>query len=166
MNVRRATEHDCYAISRIHAAAIRAVGSPYTPEQIDSWSANITPEAYLPYMATRDFLVAIDDGSVIGFAEFHREAGEVGAVYVHPARQRRGAGHLLMSEIERIAGEAGIPKLKVIASLNAVPFYAACGFVLLEESTYRTRGGVEMACAIMGKSLASALDDLRLSRQP
>jgi N-acetylglutamate synthase-like GNAT family acetyltransferase len=153
MQVRRATELDAWAIARVHESAIRAV-TAYSAEQIDSWAAHIAPEAYLPYMAVRDFFVAVDEGVVVGFAELHRDGAEVGAVYVDPSWQRKGVGRLLMQAIDFVAREAGIHELKVIASSNAIPFYTASGFTTREESTYRTRGGVAIPCAVMLKPLA------------
>lgn len=155
MIVRRATHADIYAIARIHQSAIRSSAAFYTPEQIDSWAANIVPEAYLPYIAVSDFFVAFEhESGVIGFASLDRDTAEVASVYVDPAHMRRGAGRRLIAAVEDAARDAEILRLQVTASLNAMLFYRAVGFALVEHATSRTRGGVEMPCARMSKDLA------------
>lgn len=155
MIVRRASHTDIYAIARVHDAAIRSTEAWYTARQIDSWAANIVPEAYLPYIATSDFFVAVDDESgIVGFASLDRKTGEVASMYVGPPFVRRGAGRRLMAAIEDAAREATITRLEVTAAINALPFYRAVGFSLIEHSTSRTREGVEMPCGRMAKKLA------------
>lgn len=155
MIVRRATYADIYAIARVHEAAIRSTVAWYTARQIDSWAANIVPEAYLPYIAASEFFVAVDDEQgVIGFASVDRNNCEVASMYVDPPHVRRGVGRRLMTTIEESAREANITRLEVTAAINALPFYRAVGFSLIEHGTSRTREGVEMPCGRMAKELA------------
>ena len=154
MIVRCATHADIYAIARIHEAAIRSTGAWYTPKQIDSWAANIVAVAYIPYIAATNFFVAADDEkSVIGFASLDRNTAEVASMYIDPAHVRRGAGRRLIRAIEEAAREANITRLEVTASLNAMPFYRAVGFSLIEHGTSRTHEGVDMPCGRMAKEL-------------
>lgn len=155
MIVRRATYADIYSIARIHESAIRSTDAYYTDKQIESWAANIVPEAYLPYIAASDFFVVVEEETgVLGFASLDQRSAEVGAVYVDPAHTRRGAGRRLMNAIEEAARRANLTRLEVTASLNALPFYRAVGFSLIEHATSRTREGVEMPCGRMAKDLA------------
>jgi putative acetyltransferase len=46
--LRRATDADRVAIARLHEASIRAFGpDAYTPEEVDSWAAGVSPSNYV-----------------------------------------------------------------------------------------------------------------------
>jgi putative acetyltransferase len=147
--IRRATDDDRVAIARLHEASIRALGpSHYTPEEVESWAANIRPENY---PIEHEIYVAVDDAEVIGFGHYHD--GEIAAVYVHPAHTGRGVGRLLMAKLEECGRREGAERLFLNASLNAERFYEACGYRRVGEALYRTRGGVEIRCARMEKGV-------------
>jgi GNAT superfamily N-acetyltransferase len=95
--------------------------------------------------------VATIDGEVIAFGHYHH--GEIMAVYVDPAHARRGVGRLLMAKLEEVARADGATHLHLNAALNSEGFYAACGYARTRETTYRTRGGIAIKCALMEKDL-------------
>jgi putative acetyltransferase len=153
ITLRRATPADCAQIARVHEESIRGLGiTSYTPEEVASWAAHLTPERYLPAIENNDFFVAVAAGTgVIGFAELNGQ--EVAAVYVSPEHARHGVGRMLMDELIRLAGERGYETLHLCASANAVPFYEAMGFKVIEATTWRSRGGIDMRCLRMEKRL-------------
>jgi GNAT superfamily N-acetyltransferase len=149
IGIRRATDADRVAIARLHEASIRALGpSHYSPEEVSGWAAHIRPENY---PLDQNFFVATVDGEVVGFGQYHGE--EIEAVYVHPDYVGRGIGRMLLEKLESLARVAGAPHLFLHASFNAEAFYERCGFRRTMETTYRTRGGVVMRCALMEKEL-------------
>jgi putative acetyltransferase len=147
--LRRATDADRAAIARLHEASIRAFGPrAYTAEEVDSWAAGVHPQNY---DLSQQVYVAVDDGEVIAFGQY--ADGEILAVYVDPAHVRRGAGRMLMAILEEVARADGATHLHLNAALNSAGFYAACGYATTKETTYATRGGLTIKCALMEKDL-------------
>jgi putative acetyltransferase len=150
ITVRRAIDADRAAIARLHEASVRQLAKPhYTAKQINSWIGALQPERYP--LDTTFFVVALDGETVVGFGEYLD--GSVNAVYVHPSHARRGVGRMLFDALEAEALANGATSLSVTSSLNAVPFYEACGFIRDDESTFTTRGGAAIPCWHLTKML-------------
>ena len=147
--LRNATDADRVAIARLHEASIRTLGpSHYSSEEVAGWAAHIRPENY---PLDDHFFVATVDDEVVGFGQYHN--GEIEAVYVHPDFVGRGIGRLLMTRLESLARAEGATRLFLHGSFNAEAYYERCGFTRTKETTYTTRGGVVMRCALMEKGL-------------
>ena len=58
-----------------------------------------------------------------------------------------------MREIERIAGDHGVTRLTLNASLNAERFYAAVGYEAIERTEVALPNGHRLAAVRMGKDL-------------
>ena len=145
--LRRATDADRVAIARLHEASIRAFGPrTYTADEVDSWAAGVSPSNY---MLDQQVYVAVDGEDVIAFGHYAR--GEIMAVYVEPSRVRGGVGRMMMAKLEEVARAEGATHLHLNAALNSVGFYAACGYAQTAETTYVTRGGLAIKCALMEK---------------
>lgn len=78
-----------------------------------------------------------DEATVVAFGHMGQElqgifsawvTHEVYGFYVSPDCLRKGVGRLLFGELERRALEQGSNGIGVVSTLNAVPFYEACGF--------------------------------------
>jgi ribosomal protein S18 acetylase RimI-like enzyme len=85
----------------------------------------------------QEVLVAVDDGDVIGFVNLHFEpkpwgrACHVDTLVVTATRRQGGAGSALMSEVERLAAEAGATgmRLEVVQSnIEGRSFYENRGY--------------------------------------
>lgn len=147
--IRRATDADRAAIAHLHEASIRTLGPrAYTAEEVDSWAAGVHPSRY---PLEKQVYVAADDGEVVAFGQYND--GEIAAVYVHPDHVGRGTGRAVLAKLEEVARADGATHLFLNASLNAEGFYAACGYRRTKESTYVTRGGLAIRCAVMEKDL-------------
>jgi len=82
-------------------------------------------------MSSRQVFVALDGARVVGTASL---AGDVvRSVFVLPERQGLGVGKALMRHVEGIARAGGVQKVRVPASLTAVPFYSALGYAVIRE---------------------------------
>ncbi len=83
----------------------------------------------LLYESLRDFVVAEEEGRVVGTAGLHiiwRDLAEIRGVAVDPGHARRGIGNALVENLVREAASLGIPQVFV---LTARPdFFARCGF--------------------------------------
>ncbi|WP_257572432.1 GNAT family N-acetyltransferase [Janthinobacterium sp. UMAB-56] len=65
-------------------------------------------------------------------------------------------GKHLLAALEQLARERGMVRLQLSASLNAVPFYRAAGFIALREEAYAHPSGISLASVAMEKALAAA----------
>lgn len=79
------------------------------------------------------FMVAITRGAIVGsvMAGYDGHRGWVNYLAVMPSSRRAGIGRALMTEVERVLGEAGCPKINLqIRGTNhaAVAFYEAIGY--------------------------------------
>lgn len=168
MEVREATSADVEAIRRVHEVSIQELGrETYDATQVEAWAAGVQSA---DYAAVTDeghyYTVAVDEGTVVGFATLARAApdgyeadvdAEVTAVYVHPDTAREGVGTALLGDLERQAREEGCATLGLTASTNAVPFYAHHGYERVRERTHEFSGhedtGVEGTVVEMRKPL-------------
>ena len=138
-------------------SAIRslAVGH-YPPDAIEGWVVPVTDETVRDLMLNADHeirLVAELGGTPVGIGALVLDRSELRAVYVSPEAARQGCGSALVREIERIAKENGLTRLKLAASLNAEGFYSAHGYEVYERSEVVLRNSHRMAAVWMGKDL-------------
>jgi N-acetylglutamate synthase-like GNAT family acetyltransferase len=162
MLIRRARPSDAPAICSLHVAAIREVCSAvYDARQIEGWAATKRPERYLAQIESEPFFVAESDGELAGFALLGTATSEVRAVFVRPAWLKRGVGRTLLATLERDARHLGWTQLVLRASLNAVGFYEANGFVAGARASIRFGPDVELDCVFMRKSLIVAEAEAR-----
>lgn len=154
MHTRRATSDDREGIFRVHVTAVRETCvSHYAPFEIEGWVGVRRLETYAPPFEANDVFVAVERDQVVGFSQLNPATYEVEAVYVDPAFGRQGIGARLLRLVEDTASARGLRDLRLAASLNAVPFYTACGFVAQPEATYRLSTGITIRCVPMTKKL-------------
>lgn len=160
MRIRKATPADRDGIYRVHVTAVRVTcASHYAPFEIHGWVGTQPNEGYMPPFASCDIFVAIrdvnhrQDDHVIGFSQLNPSMYEIEAVYVDPDHGRRGIGAQLLRHAEDAARARGLRELRLAASLNAVPFYQACGFIAHNEAMYRLNSGISIRCVPMTKRL-------------
>ena len=181
VEIREATAGDADAIATVHAASVRELGSEaYTDEQLRAWLANVHPERYP--LEEEGFRIAVaeadcEDGdrdgdgeagdsdtepAIVGFglldldpAGFDEPIGKVGAVYVRPDRVREGLGSAILADLEATAREAGLERLVLTASKNAIEFYERRGYDGVETVSLEMRDDVALACLRMRRRLNS-----------
>lgn len=69
---------------------------------------------------------------------------------------RVGVARRMMTHLEQIAREAGLPEMKLNSTLNAAAFYRRCGFDGDAVSTYHSPRGFQLDCIPMTKNLSEA----------
>ncbi len=154
MNIRRATPEDAPAIRAVHSAAIRGIcASVYAPDEVDAWTSGLTLDRYVSGMERLEFLVAEQAGSVIGFAAVDLPCSEVHALYVAPSITGQGVGSALLDAAEGLAFEAGLRRLTLKATLNAVTFYELHGYSQVEPVSHPLPSGETLRCVLMDKTL-------------
>jgi GNAT superfamily N-acetyltransferase len=153
-SVRRARPEDSEAIGRMHVASIRGLCSGhYSADEIEAWAAPRAVDFYVKAIERKEFYVAEEGASVIGFGTLNQTNGEVEAVYVHPQFVRRGVGLELLRTLEARARELELMSLHLCASLNGVPFYERAGFRRQYDTSHQLANGTEIACVLMTKEL-------------
>jgi len=135
LNVRRATDGDAEAVSRVIVVALRQTNArDYTPEIIARVEQNFSPSAMLRFFKQRHVLVAAVSDRIVGTASL--DGATVRSVFVHPQLQGIGVGRRLMAAIEDAARMSGTTMLTVPSSVTAEPFYSRLGFRAVRDSYY------------------------------
>ena len=157
ITLRPALPLDIDALWALRTVAVR-VGctTHYAPEQIAVWTASPVPDSYAAMLVAGGGIVAMQGESIAGYAMLDADKQEVDAVFVDPARVGLGIGKRLLAALEQLARGRSIVRLHLSASLNAVPFYRAAGFVALREEAYAHPSGISLASVAMEKVLAAA----------
>lgn len=134
ISVRRARPEDAQQMHNVHVTSVRMLCSgDYTIEQIEAWVGRLDPEKRRQRMARnleasqagqseQEILFVAEDklGAIVGLSSLGKD--EVNAVYVHPHYIRLRVGSLLLNAVEMEAIAQNMKKLRIDASITAVPF--------------------------------------------
>lgn len=157
ITLRPALPFDIAALWALRTVAVRVgCATHYAPEQIAVWTASPVPDGYAAMLAAGGGIVAMQDEAIAGYAMLNVDKHEVDAVFVDPARAGLGIGKRLLAALEQLARRRGMARMQLSASLNAVPFYAAAGFIALREEAYAHPSGISLASVAMEKVLLPA----------
>lgn len=157
MIIRRAMAADAPGIHTVHHAAIRGIcASVYSPDQIDAWTSVISTDSYVSGMELFDFLVAEHEGSILGFSVVNVPGAELNTLYVAPSAGGQGVGSALLKEAEDLAFAAGVQRITLKATLNAVTFYERAGYSQLGPALHPLPTGQQLPCIRMAKLLSWA----------
>lgn len=132
LEIRRATEADAEAISTVIVRAVTEVNArDYPIDAIAEIVAGAGPEGVRARLAARTVFVATRGGEVLGTAGLEEtpEGAALRSLYVCPDAHGQGIGARLLGFIETLARARGHAYLHVPASLTAVSFYRAHGYV-------------------------------------
>jgi len=154
---------DALAILEAQRSAIRqTAASAYSPAIIDEWSPVVIirerVESFQRWIERGEEIIVVamePAGEIIGFGSIVPANSELRAVYVAAAYGGQGVGRALLARLEELARNSGVAELRMDASINAVPFYEANGFIPLERGEHVMPSGARMACVGMRKALAS-----------
>lgn len=121
---------------------------PYDPGFPDQFRSDYTP------------LVMVRNGIVVatmGFQDMGDGLGQVRAVAVEPACQRRGYGSVMLTMAEDWARRHGFQRIWVRAHETAVMFYARCAYTYGAASDLETGESPVADSVVMAKRLASGM---------
>ena len=151
---RQALVADVPVLWDLRTRAIRAsCASHYAPDIIATWCAAPPPDKMGPLLAAGGGLLEEENGQVLGFAILNLDSGELDAAFVDPAQQGRGVARRLLAALDALALDKGFARLFLSASLNAVPFYEAAGYVEVRREIYPHRSGLQLESVYMEKTL-------------
>lgn len=159
VRVRPGRAADAVAVRDVHVAAIETFGpAAYDDEEVAAWAERDDGEEEPSIDGLDDpavvFVVAEEQGSIVGFGRLAIDDSEVTAVYVHPDAARTGVGSALLAYLEGYARGTGLDTVTLVASVNAVEFYERAGYERVATVSHETSAGVELDCVEMRKSLA------------
>lgn len=137
IDVRPYKSNDAQYLAQIYYNTIHEVNAKdYTKIQLDVWAPESSGKAeyWLKKFEKTNPLVAISNGTIVGFAEFEPN-GHIDCFYCHHEWVGLGVGTALMNAIHEIARDQKINKIFVEVSITALPFFEKHGFKILEEQT-------------------------------
>ena len=135
VNIRSATEDDYSTIHDVHMDSIKGMSSDERDSpDTDEWIENRTANDLLKEMAAEYFVVAEKNRQIVGFAALHFPKATITSVFVGSSHKHSGVGRALLRELERVAGLAGLPAVRLQAAGSAIDFYKKAGFKSIKES--------------------------------
>ncbi len=152
--LRPANERDYGALADVQRRSVDVCLRPlYDSKAIDRWIAGLSAAKFERVVAMgEEIVVAVVDGSVVGFVSFHSEMAVLGMWYVDPAFIGQGVGSSLLGHAEGRLVELGCTEVITEASLFARPHFSSHGWTAVEEYEKVAFGG-EFRVAKMSKSL-------------
>ncbi|WP_422411108.1 MULTISPECIES: GNAT family N-acetyltransferase [unclassified Endozoicomonas] len=154
MEIRKAQRSDAHRAFELRTLAIRSeCKGHYSDEAIALWTDGSATEKFVDDVE-QNFHVVVMKGEVAGTGMIDIGNGMIDAIFVDPRFMGMGVARRMMTHLEQIAREAGLPEMKLNSTLNAAPFYRLCGFEGNEVSTYHSSRGFQLDCIPMTKNLS------------
>lgn len=176
LHVRVATTADVPELADLIARSARALGRGYYTESETESAIRYVFGVDSALIADRSYFVAEHDGVIAGCGGWSRrrtlyggdqrpvgaqdlldpirDAARIRAFFVAPEAARRGVGRRLLNECVRAAAADGFHTLELMSTLPGVPFYAALGFVAVEQVTDVLPDGVALRFVRMRSDLS------------
>ncbi|MEN5152227.1 GNAT family N-acetyltransferase [Pseudomonas orientalis] len=153
LQIKRAKPEDADSAFEIRREAIlgQCIGA-YTAEQMALWTRGSASDGYSVLMEKRFYLGCVN-GEPVATGMLDLANNEVGALFVRPAFTGRGYGKAMLDHLETVARHIAVEEVVLDATLNAVSFYRACGYVGDEQAVYHSPSGLVLACVPMVKRL-------------
>lgn len=138
--IRTATLDDAEGVSTLLAASYPVfMREAYDSAELEP-ALEMMTRAQPTLLENGTFYVAeTEDGEIVGCGGWTREYPQDGTVQhgighlrhfaTHPDRAKNGVGRAIFEHCKSEASEAGIEHFECLASLNAVGFYEALGFI-------------------------------------
>jgi putative acetyltransferase len=130
--IRPYEDRDLDALLAVWEAA-SAIAHPFLSEEFTAQERKNIPELYIP---NTDTWIYEEAGRVAGFLALMQN--EIGAIFVHPESQRRGAGHALTDKARSLHETLEVE----VFERNSIGrgFYAKYGFEEMSRRTHEDTG--------------------------
>ena len=155
ITIRTAAPHDLSAVDALLARSYpRLLARDYPPSAMVT-AVPIIARARPRLLASGTYYIAESEtGAALGAGGWTANRGRPGRADIRhlvtdPDHLRRGIGAAVMRTILVEAGAAGIETFDCMATVTAVPFYRAMGFVTVAPATVTLAAGVEFAVVRM-----------------
>ena len=140
----------------IQAIALRNSSDFYNAEEI---KALVESQEWSRQWIEETFIVAIDQGQIVGFAAGLPDIANVTGVYVHPDYARQGIGTQLLQKLEAKAIEYGNRRMDVFSSLTAENFYRANEYEVVKAGGFYASESIWIAGVRLKKNLPPPLKE-------
>jgi N-acetylglutamate synthase-like GNAT family acetyltransferase len=151
IKIRKATEEDCLAISRLIQQNIECNPNKYSEDQKQAWKKYNTPKRIDQQLREKEIYCSFLDEKLVGTIAIREN--ELSGFYTSFKNRGHGIGSKLLHFIEQIAIKNDLKRLYLVATPSAVLFYKKRGFILLKEVT-TTFYGIDYQEFEMQKNLA------------
>jgi len=143
LSIRPMQPADVERVSEVIVSAIRAdLPSSYPPDVVAGLVAGNSPQAVAAHAPKQADYVCLLAGRIVAMIGLKRN--EVGHLFVEPEFAGRGVGRRLVAFAADQFRRAGYPDMIVLSSLNAVGFYARCGFVEEGRGSFEVGAGLPL----------------------
>lgn len=141
--IHRAALPDLPEILDLFETAIKqSCSNDYTPAQIEAWvTSRQIPGRWQTKVENQHFLLARSGQELVGFTSLEDD-NYVDVMYVHPNYKGKGVATELLHQLESLAYERGVSKLKSDVSITARPFFEKMGFKVIRKNDNEVRGEV------------------------
>lgn len=153
--IRAARRSDHEDMDALFRASIQALCADfYPPEVIEHWAGKAGAERIARGQTRGDeHFVLMRRGRLAAFGALNLERELLEALFVEPSFAGQGVGRELLAFLVDLARSAGLTRLKVNSSLNAVGFYQANGFVEYGRGDFELSGGVTLDSVFLERQL-------------
>ena len=134
------------------AAIIHHYAPTHGDETARIWAASLGGDICDHWLASDMTIVAEEANSLLGFAQFDGETGEI-ELFVLPEAEKRAIASALLAVIETEARTRGLDVLRLSAMLNSERLYAPSGFTGSGAGEMRLGRDVALPCVRMEKQL-------------
>ena len=156
LRLRPVRASDLDAVAAMQEVSIMALGAPmYGEAKAQAW-ARLGYQFRYDLLGEGGFWVAEQEERLLGVGGWSPDSLKadlawIRYLFVHPDAVRRGIGRRLVERAERGACAADRPRLRVWASLNAVGFYRAIGFLPERRARWPVQSSIELDYMLMAK---------------
>lgn len=127
LEIRKMTDKDCVAVTRIIHDNLRHVNSRDYPEEIiNHMCRHFTPAYISEISTTRNVYVIVKDSEIVGTASLDQDT--IYTVFVDVQHHRSGIGRKLIQHIENVALQSGVAQLNLPSSITGQGFYEKLGY--------------------------------------
>ncbi|MDH3977375.1 MAG: GNAT family N-acetyltransferase [Gammaproteobacteria bacterium] len=129
ISIRPAVLADALSIHELHVATATVVFNQFFGGKgLAEWLVTRNAEVCAREIEQWSFVVAENQGVMIGFGALNVAKARIEDVYVASDKWKQGCGSEIVRSLEALALEAGLQKITLQATGPAILFYRKCGY--------------------------------------
>jgi N-acetylglutamate synthase-like GNAT family acetyltransferase len=146
MYLRPIKPSDAHALMALKLSSIIQCLSHYTQDEIDNWIHYLENQNANDVFANANGFIIKNQSDIMGFInyEINDDILFINNLFVASAQARQGIGTRLLKEIDALAQDNDIKKIRVRATVNAADFYKRHDFIFREETLSRVNFKIEI----------------------
>ncbi len=129
MKMRRFKDSDAKEVSSLIQRTFKKdIAVTFTKRGAKHFLKYETPEHVLMRGRTREVLVAVSGGKIVGVVEIAKDGSRIRRLFVDSNHQRKGIGSELFRRMEKLCLMRKPRSIKIYSSINATGFYENMGY--------------------------------------